>query len=1131
MEMLAGPAGRPQPETQLIREDLVQKVSNPKEIGIVAEISGDSTSTSNMAITCEDVDGENTCNPSGSARIVWLRSQETEENVTDLRVLDRSFVLGDVVATSANPDGQTGIVTEISMSVDLELPSGEVVEGIDSRRLRRVRSYMPRDFVIGPGNWLGQIEQVIDNVTVMFEGGAKCKIFRADTERLFPVKGGLMDDTNSPYYPGQRVRVATSGVFKDAKWLKGTWNPNKTEGASAGAQPSAAPAMFQKPSALLQLMYISHTNWQLGDWPLLPPGFDAMEHAVAAGEEGVPLDQYFNGCAPAGRGSPLDSDNYQDITPRTVLNKDLIFNTLNVHEEKLIKKQTKIARKERRAAMKRERGAEHAALVVKTKTKVDVKWQDGTKSYGVEASALVPVEYLGDHEFWPEQYVLDRGSDGEGTDQLERRVGVMKSIDAMQRTGVVRWLRHTGTFENPLEFEFEENVSVYEIVEHPYFNFCLGDVVMRLTMNKPEVEPSNFSKDFEQESAPWSEREVEAARVGETEAEQEIGSVDQLDVASGKCIEGPKKGKWPRRKRGRVGRRSHCDRPTVDTSWVGNVIGLKDGEIQVVWADGNISKVGPADVFVVNNEDEEALLEASESQIMYGDDALTWASLENDEEVEVGQNSFTLISDQSPHAICQTSNFEVKELCKTMSSHAVSIQNITAVQDDGSAKCSPRQDRGTLAVCKKLFSRMADALRVMNPRSTNLVFIPGTLCCSNLDEVLDTHRTLVGPNSLTSANNDANQNFGNEDFSFKIDSSHKMEYNILANAAGAKCTHFLKSSAMQLQIDSQLAGLHPVLASDIYSGCSLEPSIQPELVHEGTQEPPERFKQFDCVCGVADHHFVNLSCPNPQRKWTKKIQAEWAILEENLPDSIYVRVCEDRMDLLRAAIVGAQATPYHDGLFIFDIHLSEEFPHVPPVVYYHSGGLRLNPNLYENGSVCLSLLNTWRGKGTEVWDASNSSILQLLVSIQGLVLNATPYYNEADYEKQIGLPEGERNSLMYNENALLLSCKSMLYLLHRPPQHFEFLIRQHFEERGPSILKICAAYMNGALVGSLNNDLQPEADDSSFKMKSTLGFRIVLGKLLIKLTAEFTKLDGRSNLLALDPPHVSEFLQPCEIDP
>ena len=119
------------------------------------------------------------------------------------------------------------------------------------------------------------------------------------------------------------------------------------------------------------------------------------------------------------------------------------------------------------------------------------------------------------------------------------------------------------------------------------------------------------------------------------------------------------------------------------------------------------------------------------------------------------------------------------------------------------------------------------------------------------------------------------------------------------------------------------------------------------------------------------------------------------------------------------------------------------------VVYHHSRGLRLNPNLYENGNVCLSLLNTWRGKGTELWDASNSSILQLLISLQGLVLNANPYFNEAGYERQIGLPEGEKNSLMYNENAFLLSCKSILYLLHCPPQVNNLYIlilcqRKHF---------------------------------------------------------------------------------------
>jgi ubiquitin-conjugating enzyme E2 O len=32
--------------------------------------------------------------------------------------------------------------------------------------------------------------------------------------------------------------------------------------------------------------------------------------------------------------------------------------------------------------------------------------------------------------------------------------------------------------------------------------------------------------------------------------------------------------------------------------------------------------------------------------------------------------------------------------------------------------------------------------------------------------------------------------------------------------------------------------------------------------------------------------------------------------------------------------------------------------------------------------VCLSLLNTWQGKGSEVWHPSSSTILQVLVSIQ-----------------------------------------------------------------------------------------------------------------------------------------------------
>lgn len=103
-------------------------------------------------------------------------------------------------------------------------------------------------------------------------------------------------------------------------------------------------------------------------------------------------------------------------------------------------------------------------------------------------------------------------------------------------------------------------------------------------------------------------------------------------------------------------------------------------------------------------------------------------------------------------------------------------------------------------------------------------------------------------------------------------------------------------------------------------------------------------------------------------------------------------------------------------------------------MHYISGGLRVNPNLYESGKVCLSLLNTWTGSGSEVWNPVSSTILQVLLSLQALVLNEKPYYNEAGYDAQLGRAEGEKNSDSYNENAFLVTCKSMMYLLSKPPK-------------------------------------------------------------------------------------------------
>ncbi|XP_024959703.1 uncharacterized protein LOC112500439 [Cynara cardunculus var. scolymus] len=230
----------------------------------------------------------------------------------------------------------------------------------------------------------------------------------------------------------------------------------------------------------------------------------------------------------------------------------------------------------------------------------------------------------------------------------------------------------------------------------------------------------------------------------------------------------------------------------------------------------------------------------------------------------------------------------------------------------------------------------------------------------------------------------------------------------------------------------------------------------------------ENFKKFDIVEDISDHHYAArrpASMLQPMKTWARKIREEWRILNKDLPDTIFVRVYESRMDLLRAVIMGAEGTPYHDGLFFFDVCFPSNYPFSPPEVYYHSGGLRINPNLYHSGKVCLSLLHTWRGFGNEKWIPGSSTILQVLVSIQGLILNAKPYFNEPGFAQLRGSVSGEKMSMQYNERTLVLSLKTMVYIMKKPPKHFEGFVIAHFRDRAHAILMSGKAYCKGVRVG------------------------------------------------------------------
>lgn len=114
--------------------------------------------------------------------------------------------------------------------------------------------------------------------------------------------------------------------------------------------------------------------------------------------------------------------------------------------------------------------------------------------------------------------------------------------------------------------------------------------------------------------------------------------------------------------------------------------------------------------------------------------------------------------------------------------------------------------------------------------------------------------------------------------------------------------------------------------------------------------------------------------------------------------------------------LGPEGTPYANGCFYFDLHLSD-YPNRAPEVKFLSTGhgrIRFNPNLYNCGKVCLSLLGTWTGPG---WIPGQSTILQVLVSIQGLILGvADPYFNEPGYESGRGARHHQTASDKYSAN-------------------------------------------------------------------------------------------------------------------
>jgi len=176
-----------------------------------------------------------------------------------------------------------------------------------------------------------------------------------------------------------------------------------------------------------------------------------------------------------------------------------------------------------------------------------------------------------------------------------------------------------------------------------------------------------------------------------------------------------------------------------------------------------------------------------------------------------------------------------------------------------------------------------------------------------------------------------------------------------------------------------------------------------------------KFKYYDGEFNSFHYpQIINLTSNQVSR-----LQKEFQILKKsislNKEASIFFCIQKNNVNKIRFMISGPKNTPYEYGLLIFDMTMTNTFPSSPPHVNFsNTGGKRFNPNLYDSGKVCLSLLGTWSGDKGESWNINTSTFNQLLISIQSQILVDEPYFNEPGHERSIGTSSGTEASKQYN---------------------------------------------------------------------------------------------------------------------
>ena len=210
----------------------------------------------------------------------------------------------------------------------------------------------------------------------------------------------------------------------------------------------------------------------------------------------------------------------------------------------------------------------------------------------------------------------------------------------------------------------------------------------------------------------------------------------------------------------------------------------------------------------------------------------------------------------------------------------------------------------------------------------------------------------------------------------------------------------------------------------------------------------------------SNHRFKDNIFEKPEQKAIMRMISEISVFKSGLPlywdSSVWVRVSKTTLNVFSFFISGPKDTPYENGIFEFHATFPSNYPNSEPKVLINTTGggtVRFNPNLYNCGKVCLSLLGTWSGQEGEKWNPKTSTFLQVLVSIQSLILVENPYFNEPGWEREINTKHGQTMSKKYNGPLQIGTIKWAINdMLNNPPNGMEEVIINHFKFKKDDIL-------------------------------------------------------------------------------